>query len=466
MTELAQPRIGVIGLSLQFYRERLPEFVERLQEQFKRFHGEMTPFASVAMTAFCCESDEVADAVRRAEAEQVDALVVVPMSYTASLVSMTPLLRTPLPLVIWNTQEAMRIEPDYSPDDLLMNHVTQGAQDVTNALLRHGRVFGMASGHYRDRAALDELEAWLVAARTARTAQRLRVGLLGAPFQDMGDFGVDTTRMEGEWGPHVVRIPVSEFIHALDHVEDDEAESLMAGDRERYDVADDVTPDMHRISARLECALRRLVENHRLDAFTMNFSELMADGRCPTLPFLGLNKLMGEGLGYAGEGDAMTAALMAQMRHLAGAATFTEIYTVDYEKDHMMMTHMQECNPALARKKGKVRLVRKPFWAPGVEPYVGMHFTLDPQLITLTALSVDQFGDFFYVAHQATIVDMAPLANYDAPHWLVALDMPVGEFLTRYSLAGGPHHLVAVPGHANDTLEKLACLQGFELRVI
>jgi L-arabinose isomerase len=179
------------------------------------------------------------------------------------------------------------------------------------------------------------------------------------------------------------------------------------------------------------------------------------------MPFLGINKMMAEGLGYAGEGNVTVAAHMAQMRALCGSATFTEIYTVDYAADRMMMTHMQECNPALARRDRKVRLVRKEFWAPGVRPYAGMHFTLEPGSVTLTNITTGPGGEFRYIAHECEILDRAPLPRFDAPHWIVQLDRPVGEFLTRYSLAGGTHHLVAAPGRRAEALRKLAHLQGF-----
>lgn len=208
--------------------------------------------------------------------------------------------------------------------------------------------------------------------------------------------------------------------------------------------------------------MRRLVEEHRLDALSMNFLALMEDGRCGTMPFLGINKMMAEGLGYAGEGNATAAAHMAQMRLLCGSANFTEIYTVDYAANRMMMTHMQECNPALARRDREVRLIRKEFWAPGVRPYAGMHFTLEPGPVTLTNVTTDAGGAFRYIAAEAEIRDMPPLPHFDVPHWIVQLRESVGDFLTRYSLAGGTHHLVSVPGHRAEALRKLAYLQGFE----
>jgi L-arabinose isomerase len=157
--------------------------------------------------------------------------------------------------------------------------------------------------------------------------------------------------------------------------------------------------DLRRTSAELLWALRRLVEDHRLDAVTMNLLDLVRDGRCPTMPFLGLNNLMAEGLGYAGEGDRMTSAHMAQMLRLSGAANFAEVFTNDYAGNRILMMHVQECSPALARRDRRVRLVRKDFWTTGGEPYVAMIFTLEPGPVTLTAVVPDAGGGFTHLAY-------------------------------------------------------------------
>ena len=489
--EVRLPRVCVLGLSLQLYRDALPDFVPSLEAQFRRFCAELESQAVLADRRFSCVREEVAAGVAAAEAAGLDAVVLVPLCYTASLMSAVPVVRTSLPVVIWNTQEAREISPSYSADDLMMNHVAQGTQDVTNVLFRAGRRFGMESGHYQDRAALGRLGEWLAACRAMRFARGLRVGLLGLPFQDMGDFGVDETAMALRWGPESVHLGVSRFIALVEQAKKEDVSGMIAADRERFDVSPDLPHEVHEESARLEWAIRRLVEQERLDALSMNFLELMEDGRCGSMPFLGINKLMAEGLGYAGEGNVTVAAHMAQLRQLCGPCTFTEIYTVDYAKGRMMMTHMQECNPALARRDRKVRLVRKEFWAPGVRPYAGMHFTLEPGPVTLTNLTTDATGAFRYIAHECEILDMAPLANFDAPHWMVQLGGamrggpetqpsrggagapprshmagPVEEFLTRYSLAGGTHHLVAVPGRRAESLRRLAHLQGFDFVVV
>jgi len=54
---------------------------------------------------------------------------------------------------------------------------------------------------------------------------------------------------------------------------------------------------------------------------------------------------------------------------------------------------------------------------------------------------------------------MPPFKNFDIPHWVVKLREPVGDFLTKYGLAGGTHHLAAVPGKCASAVGKMASLQ-------
>jgi len=463
---IGMPRVVVLGISLDLYGKVLPEYYDRQREQLKRFVAEFDGRMAVEKGVFCHRPEQVASAIHAAESAAADALLLVPLSYTTSMTTVPALLETNLPVLVWNTQEATEIRDDYGFDDLLMNHVPQGTQDITSVLVARGKRFGMVSGHYRDESALAELADWCCAARAARAAKRSRVGLMGGAFPGMGDFGVDLTRMELEWGPRVVPVSVARLLNEREAVSESEVRAEMMANRERYEFAPDVTDEIHAMSVRLGAALRKIAEAEELDAFTMNFLDLIEEKRLGTLPFLGINKLVGEGLGVSGEGDVKTAANMAQLRRLCGIANFTEIYTIDYKADRMMMTHMQECNPALARKDRKVRIVKKDFWAPGIAPYAGMHFTLEPGDVTLAALAGNPDGALSYLVYETRIRDMGPLPNFDIPHWITELDEPAGEFLTRYSEKGGPHHLAAVPGRMAGRIEKLARLQGAECRWI
>lgn len=466
MKPVEKPHIGVLGFSLDLYQETIPDSMDIFRKQLAAFQKKVEKYADITCSTFCCTEDHVVQGITCAEKDDADAVLIIPLSYTTSLTSLKTLLATSIPVIIWNTQEAEGFGSSYDFDVLLKNHVTQGTQDITNVLLRNKKIFGMESGHFKNDKALAELDKWLRAARTAQFSKKMKVGILGEPFPGMGDFEVDEIAMKQKWGPTIVRLSMDRFNELIGQASQTDISDLMSDDKKIFDISDEIPEKIHSLSSKLEVGLRGMVGENNLDAFTMNFLDLINDGRISTLPFLGINKLMGEGLGYAGEGNLVTAAHMAQIRQLCGEANFTEIYTVDYLQNRMMMTHMQECNPALARKDRKIRLVKKDFWAPGIEPYVGMHFTLEPGQVTLTTMTTDSNDNFFYIAYETEIEDMEPLEYFDIPHWVVALKEPVSEFLTRYSMTGGMHHLVAVPGHISGTIQRLAHLQGFEYKKI
>ncbi len=461
-TLVNSPQLAVIGFTLELYSQNFPGYMDRLNGQLERFCDAIQKHtgATCALTSLCFTAEQTATFMAAAEKAQVDAILLIPLSYACSGVIVPVLQTTQIPLIIWNTQEAETITTDYDFDDLLMNHVTQGTQDITSVLLREGKIFGMESGHYLDQAALSRLNEWLQAARAIHYGRQRRVGLLERPFAGMDDFHYDVATLEAKLGFQVKHLTLSDFIAAKKAVTEQEVDQIVQEDHERFEIAPTVSSETHRLSVRLEIALRKTVSDYRLDAFTMNFMDLTNHPEVGTLPFFGINKLIAEGLGYAGEGDVLRAAQMALLRSLNGAANFTEIYTIDYQQNRLLMTHMQECNPALARRDRKIRLVKKDFWAPNIQPYLGMSFTLEPGPVTLTSLTTLAKNALHYINYETCIADIEPLPKLDTPHWLVQLNEPAGAFLNRYGLAGGAHHLIALPGHCGSLLRKLAHLQG------
>lgn len=466
MRKIEKAKVAVIGLSLELYHHTWPDYIEKQDKQLKKFIGGIEGSVEILFHNVCYLTKQVENKISLASNNQADALLIVPMCYTASYMSVPALLETNIPLIIFNTQELYEVKDGFDDDDLIMNHVIQGTQDVTNMLVRGNKVFGLVSGHYQDESAINDLKEWLNAAKAFKCSKKSRVGLLGTPFQDMGDFGVDETMMGTKWGPHIIYLSLGRFHEIIESIDEKSINIVVERDRDFFEVEGKLSEETHRNSIRLELALRKLIEENNLDAFTMNFLDIVNDGRFNAIPFLGINKMLSEGLGYAGEGDVARAALMSQMRVLCGSANFTETYTVDFKRNLILMDHMQECNPAFARKDRKVKLIHMDFWAKGIGPYAGMYFTLEPGPITLVTITTRSDGSFYYVCYETKIFDAEPLENFFKPHWFIQPDESVGTFLTRYSMVGAPHHIVAVPGHCAGKISKLAFLQNFECVVL
>ena len=284
-------RIAMLSLSLDLYRKVIPDAIGKYESFHQELKAHLATLGSLVSEHFCFEREQVESAVREAVHQQADVLVVVLQSYSPSLVSLNALLRTDLPILIWNTQRLHEVGPDFSMNDMIENHGMHGVQDLCNCLRRSGRVFGLVSGHLNDPQHLDDLAQWLRIGHAVSFSRRLKVGLIGRPFQGMGDFGVDETRMLSDWGPSVEHITLSQLAESVSAVDEHRLKNEIDRDRSLFEFSEDINEDDHRCSARLSVALRDLVKSTGIDAVTMHFGVFGEDPRIETCPFLGFSAL-------------------------------------------------------------------------------------------------------------------------------------------------------------------------------
>ena len=67
------------------------------------------------------------------------------------------------------------------------------------------------------------------------------------------------------------------------------------------------------------------------------------------MPFTEACKMLMRGLGYAGEGDVLTAGLVGALRSVYSNTTFVEVFCPDWKEDVLLLSHMGECNLSLAQ---------------------------------------------------------------------------------------------------------------------
>ena len=171
-------------------------------------------------------------------------------------------------------------------------------------------------------------------------------------------------------------------------------------------MADDLTDRDLEITARAELSLRRMVADERLDAMSFQFMAIGEDERAQTVPFVAVSRLMAEGVGFAGEGDLVGAAGTWLLGQLRPPATFSEIFTIDFEGNSLLMSHMGEANVAMARADRKVPLVARP------QPITRTRgrqlvlvTSLEPGPATLFALTLGPKGRWRLISSRMRIVD-------------------------------------------------------------
>jgi L-arabinose isomerase len=384
------------------------------------------------------------------------------LTYAPSHIALPALLKTRLPILIFNTQELYGVDAGTLGIDTTRNHGMHGVQDLANVLLRAGRPFDIVTGHYQDPGTVAQVREWCDAARVAVHVRGLRIGLVGYAMEGMGDFGLDETAFLSQVGVEVRRIPMLSLAAQAAAAPEAEIAAEMARDRQMFQFAPDITSAQHEASARLEWALRQTMAQRGMHGFAAHFMAVGEEGRLQTLPFLAAAKLLGDGYGFGGEGDTTSAAAVCMMQALAGQANFTEMFTMDFSHNAALMMHMGEGNWCMARKDEPVHILRsslKEIMDVPVDPLL-LAFTLEPGPCTLVSLTTAAGGQLRLLATEGEVVDHPYIADLERPHYKFRPEGDLADFLTRYSRHGGSHHQAMGYGHWAGTVEKLAALLG------
>ena len=454
-----KPKVGFIGLSLELYKKNLPELMRSLESFSQELRVILEGMAEVIHYPLACNEEDVESAFSEFERENVDGVILVFLSYSTSLSLLPSLKRHLLPILIWNTQKIEEITPTFSREDLLNNHGMHGVQDVANVLTRAGRRFEIVTGHYKDEKVLGEIKEWCQAASIVSFLKKCRVGIIGYPLEGMGDFALDETSLLSRLGVEVCHISQKDLAHTAQKAPSEAIKEQMERDRANFSIAKDVTEKEHEESSRLEWAIRETMKKENLAAFTANFMAISEDGWLQTLPFLASSKMLSEGYGYAGEGDILTSIAVAMMQRLAGSANFTEMFTMDFGGNAILMSHMGEGNHALAREDRPVEMVGSTLGLVEipVRPVL-LRFALKPGIVTLVNLTVTAGEKLKIIATEGRVVDFPPIDGVMTPHYKFQPEKDLSEFLTELSKEGSSHHFALAYGRWSSLIEKIADL--------
>lgn len=457
-------KIGFMPLYIKLYddvglaelRERLEPFYEKMAKGFEANGIE------VVRSSFCRVHDEFAEAVAKFEAENVDCIVTWHAAYSPSLESIDVLSKTKLPIIIMDTTETYDFGPAQDSAEINLCHGIHGVMDMTNLLMRAGKPYAIAAGHYPTSDVMDRVIGYIKAAVAATSLPGSKVGTIGGSFDGMGDFLVSDEEMKDIFGVEVV-YSEKDLVPIKAAVSEEDIQAEIATDKEECVVLGDIDPDVHYKTARNCLAVRRWIEEKGLDAFTVNFRKIIPEDGLEIMPFMEACKAMARGTGYAGEGDVLTAAFTGALMKGFGTATFVEIFCPDWRGGSVLLSHMGEYNRALA--SGKPELKQIPFvFGDADEPVVTYGRYMPGEAVFCNVFRTPK--GFSMLISPVTMLDthednfQGTVRGWMKPH------MPLGEFLEKISRAGVTHHSSLVYGAKAEEIEFFAKLAGLDTVVL
>lgn len=456
--DIKNGKIGLLPFYLEMYDEIMPEirkgFEPFLDAIYDKFMGRGI---TVVRSGFCRLSAEFEDAVNRFEEEEVDCIVTIHLAYSPSLECIDALVNTKLPVIILDTT---RDECFNSISQLMYNHGIHGVQDICNLLRRRGKRFILEAGHISSPGLMDKIVCHVKGAEIANKFRTARVAQVGESFAGMGDFVVENNVLK-DLGIEVLKVLPNELAMYLPGKSDPGVLDEISKDHERFDCSQ-IKPEQHESSVATGLAFRRWIEKEKITAFTVNFMAITKQSGIPQMPFLEICKAMGDGIGYAGEGDVLTAALGGAMAQVLGDVSFTEMFCPDWKKNLIFISHMGEMNIDLAENKAMLLEKEWPFTDGDAPIYPSACFkkgdailvNLVPEpgnLFSLILTPVKMMGEI----HITTIGD--GIRGWMKPQ------MPIPDFLKKYSEAGGTHHSALVYGQPVEELRTFGKIMNWKI---
>lgn len=456
-------KLGLLPLYVKLYDDVMPEMRGTLEDFLGKIDSEFRRRGFEVVTAPVCRvKDEFERAVNLFEDARVDAIVTLHLAYSPSLESADILSRTKLPLIVLDTTTTYEFGPDQKPEEFLYNHGIHGVQDFCNLLIRNGKDFHIEAGHWEKSDVIDRVASWVRAARIASNMRSSRVGQIGGPFEGMGDFQISQEALDSI-GIRAVPVDFKYLASMVPSEDDPGVAAEMKSNLAEY-ACEGVDETAHNRSVRISIGVRKWIEKEQLSAWTLNFNDVNRSSGLPTMPFLEASKSLASGIGYAGEGDVITAALVGALLKQYQETTFTEMFCPDWAGNRIFLSHMGELNPSLL--KGKAELVEKPMpWIDIDTPalVVGRFKGGNAVFVNLAPGPDDTFTLIL------APVEMDESGNENMPGMVRGWfrpEMPVQDFLAAYSSVGGTHHAAMVYGAVLDDLEKFGELMGWNVVVL
>jgi L-arabinose isomerase len=461
----AQPTIGLLPLYLQLYDKTDPGR-RRKFEPFLATIAQALEDDGVTVTRgdICCVEWEFRQAVERFEKAGVDLMVGVHLAYSPSLESAGPLMNTRIPLLLLDTTMDYDFGPTVDPARISFDHGIHGVQDLASVLRRHKRPFQIVAGHVTESDVMQRAVGVARSAYAARRFRQTRAMRVGESFRGMGDFAVEARVLRDVFGITVDTVGIDELSNEIGQVTSKEVAEEMRLDRERFRV--EANEETHQRTVRVSLGLRRLLERGGYSAFSMNFLAFdHAERPADTVPFLEACKAMARGMGYAGEGDVLTACLVGALSAAFGSTTFTEIFCPDWKGDSLFLSHMGEVNPDIAAEKP--RLVEMDFpYTDAKNPAIPACAFM-PGAATLVNLAPGPDDSFGLVAAEVEVLgDSVHPGMRDSIRAWIRTSCSLGSFLEQYSRLGGTHHSALVYGKQSEALQAFASFVGLPLTVI
>ena len=301
-------------------------------------------------------------------------------------------------------------------------------------------------GHWENEAVIKQVGDWSRVAVAVADSKTMKVARFGDNMRQVAVTEGNKVSAQIKFGYEVNGYGIGDLTKFIDQVTDKEVDALIKEYADNYTLAKNIIAGAEkyaslRDSAQIEIGLRAFLTDGGFTAFTNTFENLHG---MKQLPGIATQRLMASGIGYGGEGDWKTAALVRSMKVMAsgleGGNSFMEDYTYHFDPKNsaVLGSHMLEICPSIA--KGDVRVEVHPLGIGGKEDPARLVFNAGAGS-ALNASVIDMGNRFRLLVNKVEALEIEndmPKLPVARVLWDAKPDLQTAA--SAWILAGGAHH--------------------------
>lgn len=473
MRHTRKAKIGIIGMGHFIYWPQFDGLKEELMQKQKDFAKYFSKESEIIDIGFADDVDSAFTCLKKAKAEDIDALFIVMATYITSQVAFPFAKYLDIPQILVGIQPLDRL--DYGKcttymqlvnDDICSMPEFAGVYERLGAKMPFFLV--EASGNEeRIQKRVSELESAINALSAFKYA---KFGYLGHTYDGMYDMNTDPTAFAATFGAHVKMLEMCELAEYVQGATDAQVKAKIDTIKETFDIKEpsndpltDYVQDADlEWAARNAVGLDKLIEVNGLSALAYfykgekgNLYEQIASNL-----IIGNTLLTSSGIPLAGEADLKTAAAMLIMNKIGGGGSFAELHPFDVCDDIVLIGHDGPHNINISDSKPILRKLKKFHGKPGAG--VSVEFKLKTGDISLLSCSAKSDGKLKLISAIAESIpgDIPQTGNTNTKcHFPISCT----EFVEQWCQAGPTHHLALGVGNKTKEIELFSKMADIEL---
>lgn len=472
-----KPIIAVVPLGHYIYFEQFEGLYEELDKKSSEFVRYFEDGADIIITDYVDTVDKAFEVVRSLKAQDVDGVFMLLTTYLPSSLAAPFANYLDVPQILVGIQPLAHL--DYGNCTTFMqlaNDDICAMPEIAGSYLRLGKKMPpcIVAASREEEKIRAEVRKWQRAIAAKAAFKYAQFGYLGHTYEGMYDMHTDPTAFSGAFRSHVKMLEMCELNKWADEVTDEMIAGKIKVIKETFDIQDpsvDPLTDYVRDedlewSARMACALDRMIDRNRLTALAYyykgensNLYECMGAAL-----IIGNTLLTSAGIPLAGEADLKTAAAMLIMNRIGGGGSFAELHPFDVEGNCVLVGHDGPHNIAISEGKPILRRLKKYHGKSGSG--IGVEFSLKSGPITMLSINYQPNGRFKLVAAAGVSVAGAIPRTGNTNTRVTFPGREVSDFLVRWCEAGPTHHFALGIGNLMPEIRAFARIMDMDLEIV